>query len=254
MIYKSNDFNINFIQINGQNIKYYLSNLLSKFKFTHAFFTKDSSEFQKEKLANHFNNNKINYSNNQIHSNFIVLGSNLLVGEKYSADGIVSNNSNQNIWVYTADCMPILFADKSTRLVSAIHCGRKGLEQKIILNVLKQMQNLGSLKKDILVAIGPCISQANYLVDENCLMNFIKNIYPKTHSNLIPNSKYIFKHSKNKYSLDIKGFAFKQLIINEILPENIDILNSCTYEFKNEFHSWRRDKIINRNWNFISSK
>ena len=49
---------------------------------------------------------------------------------KTDADGLVSNKCNQNLWVYTADCMPIFFADKITRNVATLHCGRKGLEKK----------------------------------------------------------------------------------------------------------------------------
>ena len=52
--------------------------------------------------------------------------------EIVEADGMVSDRHNQNLWIYTADCMPILFADKRKRLVAAIHCGRKGLANKII--------------------------------------------------------------------------------------------------------------------------
>ena len=54
--------------------------------------------------------------------------------------------------------MPILFADKKNRLVAAIHCGRKGLENKIIKKLIKIFYDKGCSKEDILVAIGPSIS------------------------------------------------------------------------------------------------
>ena len=65
----------------------------------------------------------------------IVFGSQSQEGSKTDADGLVGNKNNQNLWVYTADCMPIFFADKRTRNVAALHCGRKGLEKKIIKNL-----------------------------------------------------------------------------------------------------------------------
>ncbi len=254
MSYLSNNFQSNNVLIDGKNRKYYLSTLLASYKFNHAFFTKDCSGFPIEQLAKKFNSNKNNYFNTQIHSNLVVSGSNMENGKKFEADGILGEKSNQNLWIYSADCMPILFADKSSRLVSAIHCGRKGLEKKIIKSALNKMINLGSLKKNILVAIGPSISKFNYLIDDNCLKNFYKNILSKASYELILNHKYIHKHSKNSYFLDIKGYAFHQLLKYHICPKNIDILNLCTYELKDQFYSWRRDKTIKRNWNFITSK
>jgi len=57
----------------------------------------------------------------------IVFGSHSQEGSKADADGLVGNKFNQNLWVYTADCMPIFFADKRTINVATLHCGRNGL-------------------------------------------------------------------------------------------------------------------------------
>ena len=252
MSYETHDFIIKKIQIDRNSIEYYLSSLLLKFNFTHAFFSKDSSKFPVDQLARKFNDNNINYFNNQIHSNLIVNGSKLSSDIRFDADGIVSDSSNQNLWLYTADCMPILLADKSIRLVAAIHCGRKGLEKNIIKNMLYKMEYLGSSKKNIIVAIGPSISKRNYLIDNNCLKTFYNNIQTDTSSKSKIESKNVYQHSNNKFYFDIRGFAFQQFIDNNIVPENIEISNSCTYELHDQFYSWRRDKSKQRNWNFIS--
>tara|TARA_Y100001968_G_scaffold327919_1_gene373988 strand:+ start:2891 stop:3655 length:765 start_codon:yes stop_codon:yes gene_type:complete len=252
MEYKTNIFKYKYIKIKQKKIKYYLSTLLLNSDFNHAFFTKESSEIPTEQLGNSFNRNKINYFNNQTHSNLIV---NQLNPEKrINADGIISDKANQNIWIYTADCMPIFFADSKTRLVAAIHCGRKGLEKKIIIQMLNQMEKLGSLRKDILVAIGPSISKLNYLVDVNCLKNFYQNALNEADSDLIINTKKVLKDFQNRYILDIRKYAFEQLISNKICLDNIDISDKCTYEINDEFYSWRREKTSKRNWNFITSQ
>ena len=93
----------------------------------------------------------------------IVFGSHSQEKSKADADGLVSNKFNQNLWVYTADCMPIFFADKRKRSVAALHCGRKGLEKKIIKNMIRIFDNLGTSRDDLLVAIGPAISKEHYL-------------------------------------------------------------------------------------------
>ena len=54
-------------------------------------------------------------------------------------------------------------------------------------------------------------------------------------------------------SLDIKKYAYLQLLSENINPNNIDISNKCTYSSHNEFHSWRRSKNDDRQWRVICS-
>ena len=203
----------------------------------------------------------MNCSSNQIHSDLIVLGSHSLKESKVNADGLIGDKSNQNLWIYTADCMPIFFADKRTRHVAALHCGRKGLEKKIIKNLIKKFDKLGVSRGDLLVAIGPAISKKHYLVDEKTLKDFYRKAEIKesivdsssTEKNLFFNDLYYLKEQKIK-QLDLKRFAYRQLLNENISNTNIDISNLCTYELKDEFNSWRRNKTTSRQWSFICSK
>ena len=172
--YNEIDFSKAEIFIQNKIVDYYSSPILSKYNFKHAYFTKSSSEKCLQLLGNHFNENHINCISNQIHSNVIVFGSQSQEGNKTNADGLVGNKCNQNLWVYTADCMPIFFADRRTRNVAALHCGRKGLEKKIIKNLVKIFDNLGTSKDDLIVAIGPSISKEHYLVDKLTLKEFYR--------------------------------------------------------------------------------
>jgi len=190
----------------------------------------------------------------------IVLGSLSQEGSKTDADGLIGNKCNQNLWVYTADCMPIFFADKSTRNVATLHCGRKGLEKKIINNLVKIFDNLGTSRDNLLVAIGPAISKEHYLVDKMTLKEFYrkaenKNItvnLTKAENDLCFSDSNHFKE-KNLNQLDLKRSAYRQLLNEKIPSTNIDISNLCTYKLKNEFNSWRRSKTLSRQWNFICS-
>jgi len=190
----------------------------------------------------------------------IVFGSHSQEGSKTDADGLVGNKWNQNLWVYTADCMPIFFADKSTRKVASLHCGRKGLEKKIIKNLVKIFDNLGTSRDDLLVAIGPSISKENYLVDKMTLKEFYRKAenkkitvnLTKAEKDLCFSDSNHFKE-KNLNQLDLKKSAYRQLLNENIPKTNIDISNLCTYKLKNEFNSWRRSKTILRQWNFICS-
>ncbi len=189
-----------------------------------------------------------------------MFGSHSQKGTKIDADGLVGNKCSQNLWVYTADCMPIFFADKRTRNVATLHCGRKGLETKIIKNLIKIFDNFGTSRDNLLVAIGPAISKEHYLVDKITLEEFYKkaenkNItvnFTKDEKDLHFSDSNHFKE-QNLNQLDLKRSAFRQLLNENIPNTNIDISNLCTYKLKSEFNSWRRSKTFSRQWSFICS-
>jgi len=141
-----------------------------------------------------------------------------------------------------------------------LHCGRKGLEKKIIKNLVKIFDNLGTSRDNLLVAIGPSISKEHYLVDKMTLKEFYrktenKNItfnLTKAEKDLCFSDSNHFKE-KNLNQLDLKRSAYRQLLNENIPNKNIDISNLCTYKLKNEFNSWRRSKTFSRQWNLICS-
>ena len=190
----------------------------------------------------------------------IALGSLSQEGNKTDADGLISNKCNQNLWIYSADCMPIFFADKSTRNVAALHCGRKGLEKKIIKNLVKIFDDFGTSRGDLLVAIGPAISKEYYLVDQLTLKEFYRkaenkeitvNLNKTEKDTYFSDSNYFKEQNLNQ--LNLKRSAYRQLLSENIPNTNIDISNLCTYKLKNEFNSWRKSKTSSRQWNLICS-
>ncbi len=254
LIFPDIDFLKKFILIKNLKFDYYQSPLLNQNNFIHAFFTKDSSNIETVRLGNRLTNNS--YSNffiKQIHSNKICSVRELNNSKLIKADGLMSNHKKQNLWIYTADCMPILFGDRINKNVAAIHCGRKGLEKNIIPNVIYKLENMGSLRKDLLVAIGPSISGENYLIDKVTYDKFRENFKLRRYSireDMRESNEFI---SNEKISLDIKRNAYLQLIGEGIKPNHIDVFNKCTF-IEKEFHSWRRSKNKYRQWSIISSK
>ena len=253
MAQNQNHFKKTELAIKNKNFEYYLSPILVKNNFKHGFFTKTSSEIKLSLLSKHLNKNNNDCILNQIHSNKIVFGSKTQGNERVEADGLVNDKHNQNLWIYTADCMPILFADKRKRFVAAIHCGRRGLEIKIIKNLIKIFLDKGCSKEDLLVAIGPSISKKNYLIDNRTLQNFYKQIIQKESITSTEDKTIILKlKTKKSHPLNLKKYAHIQLLNENIPNSNIDISNICTYESDYNFYSWRRSKTPYRQWNFIS--
>ena len=113
---------------------------------------------------------------------------------------------------------------------------------------------------DLLVAVGPSISKEHYLIDKITLKEFYRKAenkkitlnFTKTEKDLCLSDSNYFKE-QNLIQLDLKKSAYRQLLSENIPNTNIDISNLCTYKFKNEFNSWRKNKTISRQWNFICS-
>ena len=259
MSFSQKYFQENELAIKDIKLKYYSSPILLKNNFKHGFLTKTSSEINLTLLSKRLNLKNNNCVLNQIHSNQVVFGSKTQEKERVEADGIVCDKHNQNLWIYTADCMPILFADKTKRLVAAVHCGRKGLENKIIKNLIKIFYYEGCSKEDILVAIGPSISKKHYLIDHKTLQDFYKKAVSNEPildytGNLLNLKELVKLEEKDSISLNLKKYAHILLLKENISNSNIDISNLCTYESNHNFYSWRRSKTYSRQWNFISSQ
>src|SRR4029077_12079696 len=82
------------------------------------------------------------------------------------ADILVSNDPSIALAVQTADCVPLLMADRRTRVVAAAHAGWRGLAAGVPGVAVRALHDeLGANPDDLIVAIGPSISAANYEVD-----------------------------------------------------------------------------------------
>ena len=166
---------------------------------------------------------------NQTHSSKVLLvstSSNQLVGE---ADAMVTKSLNKSLAILTADCAPLMFFDPISKVIGAAHAGWRGALLGVAENTIDSMIKLGAAKKNIVVAIGPCISKNNYEVGEELRVQVILTDEA--------NKKYFFKKSDSKYLFDLSGFIMGRLKNYGIF--NIECINICTYKEKNSFHSYR---------------
>ena len=74
--------------------------------------------------------------------------------------------------VTTADCLPILFCSTDGNYFGGIHCGRRGLINGIIENLLEIIKNKG----EFMFLFCPSICAEHYEVDENIFL-LIKSKY-----------------------------------------------------------------------------
>lgn len=152
-------------------------------------------------------------------------------------DGLITNVSGVALMTLYADCVPVLFYDPMARVIGVSHCGWRGTVNRMAAKMaLAMMEDYGCNAKDIHVAIGPSISQAQYEVDRTVLAQFAQ--------------AFSFSNRLIQYTDADHGkvdlWQANQLQLEEVgvLPANIEISGLCTYQNVDRFYSHRAEHGI----------
>jgi polyphenol oxidase len=89
------------------------------------------------------------------------------------ADAMVTRRPGIALGVLTADCTPILFADRGGRAVGVAHAGWKGALDGVLEQTIAAFDSQGVRAGDLHAAIGPTIGQANYEVGPEFFEQFL---------------------------------------------------------------------------------
>lgn len=89
------------------------------------------------------------------------------------ADALVTDRPGVLLGILTADCVPVLFADREAGVVGVAHAGWKGALAGVTDATIAAMAALGASPAHITAAIGPCIGTASYEVDMAFVDRFI---------------------------------------------------------------------------------
>ncbi len=83
------------------------------------------------------------------------------------ADGMMTIEPGTLLGIQTADCIPVLVADRKRRAVAAFHAGWRGTLKRIVEDGVGRMRlEFGSDPEDLVAAIGPGIGHCCYCVGE----------------------------------------------------------------------------------------
>lgn len=81
-----------------------------------------------------------------------------------AADAMVTREPRLALGALTADCAPIIFADRSGAAIGVAHAGWKGALAGVTDATIAAMEALGASRANIIAVIGPAISAAAYEV------------------------------------------------------------------------------------------
>lgn len=145
-------------------------------------------------------------------------------------DGLITNNKDLFLGIVTADCLPIIFFDKSKEIISVIHAGYKGILNGIFEETFLKLKSLGSDPGNILVGVGPGIGPCCY----NVLLERIDQF-----KGLSPQIDNFYIQKNNEYFLDLFAISSQILHNNGIRETNLEIERICTKCNMDKFFSYR---------------
>ena len=167
-------------------------------------------------------------------------------------DGLITNKKNILFATTSADCISLLFYDKSKNVITDIHSGWRGTVKKIGKKAVEKMiEEYGSNPEDIICCICPSIRKCHFEVDIDVMEIFKKEFEYTGRINEIISTGRIME-DKQKYNIDT--VLINKIILEEagLRKENIIDSGICTVCNSDCFHSYRVDKQASgRNGAFI---
>ncbi len=167
----------------------------------------------------------------QVHGNNCVIideGSDLAA--RPEADAIATRTPGIILGILTADCVPVLFADRKAGVIGAAHAGWKGALAGVTDATLTAMESLGANRANIAAAIGPCIGRASYEVDAAFVQRFSADD---------PANERFFAAAKPGHAMfDIAAYVAARLAAAGVT--RIAIGGQDTYAEDEDYFSYRR--------------
>ena len=174
---------------------------------------------------------------NQVHGNDILVAeagdADVLFQAELNYDAVVTNRTGLAVCIKTADCVPVLIADKAKKVVAAVHAGWKGTALAVSAKVLRLMyERYGSRPRDILAAIGPSIGLCCYEVDEVTAEAFRAQK---------DNESFLFANTakSSKWMVDLPEANRRQILDCGVPAVNIESSGYCTMCNSDIFFSHR---------------
>jgi YfiH family protein len=147
------------------------------------------------------------------------------------ADAMVTTRPGIALGILTADCAPVLFADRKARVVGAAHAGWRGAITGVLDATVAAMAKHGARPESMVAAIGPCIGQGSYEVGPEFPAPFLAED---------PANTAFFKPSvrPTHFMFDLGGYVARRL--KKLAIGSVHALANDTCREEGRFFSYRR--------------
>jgi YfiH family protein len=170
------------------------------------------------------------------------------------ADIALTDDSAVAVAIQTADCLPILVADRRTHAVAAAHAGWRGLAARVpAVTVSRMLADFGSRAADLIVAVGPAIGPCCYEVGEDVRAQFADRGFsagrlrrwfrehPTTSAANPPMASLSPTRRPGHWFFDAWSCVRDQLEDAGVSGAQVAVADLCTASHEAAFCSYRRD-------------
>ncbi|MGA9240565.1 MAG: peptidoglycan editing factor PgeF [Silvibacterium sp.] len=182
----------------------------------------------------------------------------MLGGGCAKADGMMTNEPGVLLAIQTADCIPVLIADRKQRAVAGFHAGWRGTLKRIVESGIGRMRlEFGSRPEDLVAAIGPGIGQCCYAVGDEVRdefesqFSYAAELFRDVSDSDPVKEKYplLFltarapghSHIGPRLHLDLVEANRRQLLDAGLKAEAISVVGDCTSCRTDRYFSYRAE-------------
>jgi len=173
---------------------------------------------------------------NQVHGTNVVDAAEALPGT--AADAMITTSAGRVCAIQTADCLPLLLADRAGRVVGAAHGGWRGLAGGIVENTVARMREQGGV--DLVAWLGPAIGPTRFEVGDDVRQAFHSRGLDAV---AIEQAFRAIEERPSKFLADIYGLA--RALLRSADVTSIFGGDCCTVSDA-RFYSFRRDQVTGR--------
>ena len=150
--------------------------------------------------------------------------------QRPQADALVTARPGLLLSIVTADCAPVLLADREAGVIGAAHAGWRGALAGVTDRTVAAMLSLGARIDRIAAAVGPCIARASYEVDEGFRARFLADDPA--------NDRFFSDGPAGQPHLDLEAYCVARLAAAGV--RSVAALGLDTYADEARFFSYRR--------------
>lgn len=131
-------------------------------------------------------------------------------------DALITNDPGTALWIFTADCTPILLWDPVTGAVGAAHAGWRGTASKIAAKTVAAMTaEFGCSPADIRAAIGPNIGVCCFQTDADVPQAMLAAFGDDAKAFIQPHGDKYYVNLKELNALALKQAGVTQIEISQ---------------------------------------
>jgi len=150
--------------------------------------------------------------------------------DRPEGDALVTDRPGLALGILTADCAPVLLADREAGVVGATHAGWKGAIGGVTDAAIAAMEKIGARRDRIAAAVGPCIARSSYEVDDAFARRF--------ETDDPANERFLAPGKPGHHQFDLEAYVVHRLAKAGLA--RVEMLGLDTYGDADRFFSFRR--------------